>query len=400
MLRATVLLLAAADGARGAGVDDEPVAALNARVQRSIVRMSVVEAGPQAPLSSGARAPPIEGKHPDGTAVKVELAAGAPTPTLVNVWATWCGPCVREIPALARASERYKGRVRFLGLAEVGERSTNDEVVAAVARFAIPYEVVEIEEATSRAWNVSALPSTFLVDAAGAVAWSVVGPLDEAALDAHLGAMLDSPAAAAALLPGEQVLGEGFALREDGVIVTSHEVISQADPSLVAVGADGHAWPVLGVLVDDEERGLAVVKIAALVPPLALAPTAVHVGAEVLLPGARALATVGDVGPSGVRYRAPSSSPVPSGAPLVDSDGRVVAVNRSGGPAVAVDALRALAAGTALDAEPTPLGRSVKRNLLISAVVFGCVALGFAVPPVVERMRAGRRRRPGPPMRH
>lgn len=51
---------------------------------------------------------------PDGfTAMLGELRG---TPVLVNVWASWCGPCNEEAPLLAAAHERYGDRVQFIGV--------------------------------------------------------------------------------------------------------------------------------------------------------------------------------------------------------------------------------------------------------------------------------------------
>ena len=48
-------------------------------------------------------------------ALLLELA-GRGTPAVVNVWASWCGPCTQEAPGLASVSAKYRGRVQFLGV--------------------------------------------------------------------------------------------------------------------------------------------------------------------------------------------------------------------------------------------------------------------------------------------
>jgi cytochrome c biogenesis protein CcmG/thiol:disulfide interchange protein DsbE len=52
----------------------------------------------------------------DVTAFEALLAELEGTPTVVNVWASWCEPCIREMPRLAEAAERYRDRIQFLGV--------------------------------------------------------------------------------------------------------------------------------------------------------------------------------------------------------------------------------------------------------------------------------------------
>ena len=54
----------------------------------------------------GQRAPEAAFKDPDGS--DISLADFAGTPVLVNLWATWCGPCVKELPTLDRLSAARK----------------------------------------------------------------------------------------------------------------------------------------------------------------------------------------------------------------------------------------------------------------------------------------------------
>ncbi|HSI26458.1 MAG TPA: TlpA disulfide reductase family protein, partial [Aeromicrobium sp.] len=51
-----------------------------------------------------------------GAGPPVDLARIAGKPTVINAWASWCGPCRKELPFLARAAEEFEGRVDFLGV--------------------------------------------------------------------------------------------------------------------------------------------------------------------------------------------------------------------------------------------------------------------------------------------
>ena len=83
--------------------------------------------------------------------------------TLVNFWATWCGPCRAEIPDLIRLQERYPDQMQIIGVSE------DEGPVGLVERFAeqygINYPIVMVTPELDRAFpGVMALPTSFIID--------------------------------------------------------------------------------------------------------------------------------------------------------------------------------------------------------------------------------------------
>jgi len=108
---------------------------------------------------------------------------------LVNFWATWCGPCVIETPALVRVYNKYKDQ----GFAVIGValQSEEDNVKEFVNKFHVPYAVGR--DTTSEIglrYQVFALPSSFLFAPDGKVKKAFTGFVEEGTLERELQAML------------------------------------------------------------------------------------------------------------------------------------------------------------------------------------------------------------------
>ena len=101
-------------------------------------------------------------------------------PLLVNFWATWCAPCVREMPALQRVAREYDGRVTFLGV-NVMDAPTNAEKFA--ADLGIDYTLAADPQGTYwKATRSFGMPTTLLVARDGAVVYRHTGELNAAQL--------------------------------------------------------------------------------------------------------------------------------------------------------------------------------------------------------------------------
>lgn len=123
--------------------------------------------------------PVIQGSLPDvelsclGPGPKVRLAALAGVPTVVALWAAWCGPCQREAPAFQRLHVVAGDRVRVLG---VLTEDTPRDALDAAAHLGIHYpSVVDGDGRLLDHSGVRALPVTYFVEASGR-AYRYVGP--------------------------------------------------------------------------------------------------------------------------------------------------------------------------------------------------------------------------------
>lgn len=99
--------------------------------------------------------------------------------TVVNVWGSWCGPCVAEIPELQKLYENMKDKgVNVVGLAQ--DAGTDmDAVKDILEKNKVTYQNVVPEGAvTDFVMSIQAFPSTFLVDSEGNIVDKIQGGRD------------------------------------------------------------------------------------------------------------------------------------------------------------------------------------------------------------------------------
>lgn len=106
-------------------------------------------------------------------------------PVAVVFWASWCGPCEREAPALERFSRSAAGRGRIVA---VDWNDGSSGAKAFVRRYRWTFPVVRDAEGTVGAdYRLTGLPMTFVVDGKGRISATLRGPQTERSLTEALG---------------------------------------------------------------------------------------------------------------------------------------------------------------------------------------------------------------------
>ncbi|MBI1299266.1 redoxin domain-containing protein [bacterium] len=129
----------------------------------------------------GFLAPDFELGLTDGDTVQLSALRGKPV--IINFWATWCGPCRDEMPALEQVWQRYgKGDVMLLGVNQGEDLPTITAFAHGEMGVSFPL-LLDSQMDVSRLYNIRAMPTTFFVDVNGRIQdIQIGGPLDQAAL--------------------------------------------------------------------------------------------------------------------------------------------------------------------------------------------------------------------------
>jgi peroxiredoxin len=131
----------------------------------------------QLPLKpwAGGATPTLELASLDGQPQRLEDYRGRVV--LVNFWATWCAPCLEEMPSIEKLRRSLDAQ-RFTVLAvNVGEGRPAASAFAEKMGLGFTF-LLDREMKTSRAWGARVLPATFIVDPAGKVRYSYYGAID------------------------------------------------------------------------------------------------------------------------------------------------------------------------------------------------------------------------------
>lgn len=128
------------------------------------------------PLTPPVPAPDFQLQDDAGRSVRLHAASGGPA--LLNFWATFCGPCRAEMPALQAMHTQYGPQgLRVVAVAmDDGRRSARQRFIAQLGLdFALP---VDQDGQLARLWEVSSLPVTYVLDGQGRIVGRALGERD------------------------------------------------------------------------------------------------------------------------------------------------------------------------------------------------------------------------------
>jgi cytochrome c biogenesis protein CcmG/thiol:disulfide interchange protein DsbE len=111
---------------------------------------------------------------------RVRMSVVHGRPEVINLWASWCGPCREETALLQRAHERLGGNVLFLGV-DVKDSRSHAQSFLDAAGVTYP-QVFDADGSFARLLRLQGVPNTLVVDATGHVVYRRIGELSEADL--------------------------------------------------------------------------------------------------------------------------------------------------------------------------------------------------------------------------
>lgn len=150
--------------------------------------ISAVITPPSAPEMPSLAVMPLQ-----GTASITLPQAARGRPVVVNLWATWCGPCRQEMPTLAAAQGRHPS-IGFLFVNQ-GEAAANVQAYLAANGLRLHDVLLDARSALGPAVGSRGLPTTLFYDDRGRLIDAHFGVLNAPALEARLQGLLAAPAA-------------------------------------------------------------------------------------------------------------------------------------------------------------------------------------------------------------
>jgi thiol-disulfide isomerase/thioredoxin len=113
----------------------------------------------------------------------VQLSQFLGKPVMLNFWATWCHPCLVELPLIQNRFEQYYPDLVVLA---IEDGSTHEEIYQVAHEVGTSFLILRGTDEVLRQYNIRAFPTTFFIDADGIIRSRYVGELSPDQLDKEL----------------------------------------------------------------------------------------------------------------------------------------------------------------------------------------------------------------------
>jgi len=132
---------------------------------------------PTAPVEGtqvGDLAPDFQLQDLDGQTISLSDLRGKPV--LLNFWATWCGPCVHEMPFIQEIYELWTGKSPSVMVLTVNVKESSSRVKEFMKSYGLSFPVLlDTKGSVAAKYNIRGIPTTFLIDKDGIVQGIKVG---------------------------------------------------------------------------------------------------------------------------------------------------------------------------------------------------------------------------------
>ena len=150
---------------------------------------STTQGGIPAP-QTGFQAPDFTLQTPEGETVTLSDLRGQVV--LVNLWASWCGPCRTEMPAMQQVYDAYKDQDFTILAVNATHQDNVTDAVAFANGLKLTFPIVlDVDGGVSDQYQLRSLPSSFFIDQDGQIREVVIGSMSESLLRVRVEQLLE-----------------------------------------------------------------------------------------------------------------------------------------------------------------------------------------------------------------
>ncbi|MBS5937411.1 TlpA disulfide reductase family protein [Clostridium sp.] len=123
----------------------------------------------------------------EGSRVKLSDYKGN-KPVVINIWASWCGPCKAEMPYFEDAINKYSDKVEFLMINLTdGQRETKEKALKFLKDNNLEMDILfDLDYSAANAYNIRGIPRTIFIDKVGNIIYDREGALNDEILETNI----------------------------------------------------------------------------------------------------------------------------------------------------------------------------------------------------------------------